>query len=65
VEALGDQAVRSRLGEFGDKIFPREQQTPEAACRYAKGRPGEMAADHQGSRDQGRVSRSNKNKVAA
>jgi len=36
VEALGDQAVRSRLGEFGDKIFPREQQTPEALAAMQK-----------------------------
>jgi hypothetical protein len=30
VEALADQAIRSRLVELGFEIFPREQQTPKA-----------------------------------
>ena len=30
VEALADPAVRSRLADFGNEIFPREKQTPEA-----------------------------------
>jgi tripartite-type tricarboxylate transporter receptor subunit TctC len=30
VDALADQTVRSRLADLGQKIFPREQQTPEA-----------------------------------
>jgi tripartite-type tricarboxylate transporter receptor subunit TctC len=30
VEALADPAVRSRIGDLGPEIFPREQQTPEA-----------------------------------
>jgi tripartite-type tricarboxylate transporter receptor subunit TctC len=30
VEALADPAVRQRLAELGQEIFPREQQTPEA-----------------------------------
>jgi tripartite-type tricarboxylate transporter receptor subunit TctC len=30
VEALADPAVRSRLAEFGQQIFPRAQQTPDA-----------------------------------
>jgi tripartite-type tricarboxylate transporter receptor subunit TctC len=30
VEALADPAVRSRLGDLGQEIFPRERQTPEA-----------------------------------
>src|SRR5262245_21962927 len=30
VEALADPSVRLRLGELGQEIFPREQQTPEA-----------------------------------
>jgi len=30
VEALADPAVRSRLADLGNEIFPREKQTPEA-----------------------------------
>jgi tripartite-type tricarboxylate transporter receptor subunit TctC len=30
VDALGDQAVRSRLVDLGWEIFPRERQTPES-----------------------------------
>jgi tripartite-type tricarboxylate transporter receptor subunit TctC len=30
VEALADPAVKSRLAELGEAIFPRERQTPEA-----------------------------------
>jgi hypothetical protein len=30
VDALADQAVQSRLADFGYEIFPRERQTPEA-----------------------------------
>jgi tripartite-type tricarboxylate transporter receptor subunit TctC len=30
VEALADPAVRARLGEIGQEIVPREQQTPQA-----------------------------------
>jgi tripartite-type tricarboxylate transporter receptor subunit TctC len=30
VEALADPAVRQRLGDLGQEIFPRQQQTPEA-----------------------------------
>jgi len=30
VEALADTTVRSRLLDFGQEIYPREQQTPEA-----------------------------------
>jgi tripartite-type tricarboxylate transporter receptor subunit TctC len=30
VEALADQAVRSRLADLGLEVFPRERQTPEA-----------------------------------
>jgi tripartite-type tricarboxylate transporter receptor subunit TctC len=29
-EALGDQAVRSRLADLGFEVYPRERQTPEA-----------------------------------
>jgi len=36
VEALGDQAVQSRLTDFGYDIFPREQQTPEALGALVK-----------------------------
>ena len=30
VEALADPAVRSRLADLGQEVFPRDQQTPEA-----------------------------------
>jgi tripartite-type tricarboxylate transporter receptor subunit TctC len=30
VEALADQAVRSRLVDLGVAVYPRERQTPEA-----------------------------------
>jgi tripartite-type tricarboxylate transporter receptor subunit TctC len=30
VEALADPAVRARLSDLGQQIFPRDQQTPEA-----------------------------------
>src|SRR6516162_9107217 len=30
VEALADQAVRSRLADLGHEVYPRERQTPEA-----------------------------------
>ncbi len=29
VDALADPAVRSRLAELGQEVFPREQQTPD------------------------------------
>jgi hypothetical protein len=36
VEALADPAVRSRLGDLGMEIFPREWQTPEALAALVK-----------------------------
>jgi tripartite-type tricarboxylate transporter receptor subunit TctC len=36
VETLSDATVRQRLAEFGQEIFPREQQTPEALGTYHK-----------------------------
>ena len=30
VEALADQALRSRLVDLGYEVYPRERQTPEA-----------------------------------
>src|SRR6185436_2319620 len=36
VAALADPAVRTRLGDLGQEIFPREQQTPEALGTYHK-----------------------------
>src|SRR6516162_2095029 len=36
VEALADPAVRSRLADLGQEIFPREQQTPEALGALVK-----------------------------
>jgi tripartite-type tricarboxylate transporter receptor subunit TctC len=35
-EALADPAVRQRLADIGQEIYPREQQTPEAAAAYQK-----------------------------
>jgi tripartite-type tricarboxylate transporter receptor subunit TctC len=29
-DALADPAVRARLADLGQEVFPREQQTPEA-----------------------------------
>jgi hypothetical protein len=29
-QGLGDPTVQSRLVEFGQELFPRERQTPEA-----------------------------------
>jgi tripartite-type tricarboxylate transporter receptor subunit TctC len=36
VDALGDQAVRSRLVDLGWEIFPRERQTPESLAAIQK-----------------------------
>jgi tripartite-type tricarboxylate transporter receptor subunit TctC len=36
VDALGDPAVRSRLADIGDEVFPREQQTPEVLGALVK-----------------------------
>jgi tripartite-type tricarboxylate transporter receptor subunit TctC len=36
VEALADPVVRSRLGDLGQEIFPREQQTPETLGALVK-----------------------------
>jgi tripartite-type tricarboxylate transporter receptor subunit TctC len=36
VDALADPAVRSRLSELGQEIYPREQQTPEALGAFHK-----------------------------
>jgi tripartite-type tricarboxylate transporter receptor subunit TctC len=36
VEALADPGVRARLADFGQEIFPREQQTPEALAALQK-----------------------------
>jgi tripartite-type tricarboxylate transporter receptor subunit TctC len=36
VEALADNSVRTRLGEFGLDIYPREQQTPQAVAALQK-----------------------------
>jgi tripartite-type tricarboxylate transporter receptor subunit TctC len=55
VDALADPAVRSRLADLGNEVFPREQQTPEALG--AEGRCREMVADHQGIGDQGEIGR--------
>jgi hypothetical protein len=33
---LADPVVRSRLGDFGGEIAPREEQTPEALGAVAK-----------------------------
>jgi tripartite-type tricarboxylate transporter receptor subunit TctC len=36
VEALADPAVRARLNDLAQEIFPREQQTPEALAAHQK-----------------------------
>jgi tripartite-type tricarboxylate transporter receptor subunit TctC len=36
VEALADPAVRVRLNDIGQEIFPRDQQTPAALGAYHK-----------------------------
>jgi tripartite-type tricarboxylate transporter receptor subunit TctC len=36
VDALADTAVRARLADLGQEIFPREQQTPEALAALQK-----------------------------
>ena len=36
VDALADSAVRERLANAGQEIFPREQQTPEAMRAYQR-----------------------------
>ena len=36
VDALADPAVRQRLADLGQEIFPREQQTPEALGAFQK-----------------------------
>jgi tripartite-type tricarboxylate transporter receptor subunit TctC len=36
VAALADPAVRSRLGDLGMEVFPRERQTPEAFAALVK-----------------------------
>jgi tripartite-type tricarboxylate transporter receptor subunit TctC len=36
VDALADPAVRARLADLGQEIFPREQQTPEALAARQK-----------------------------
>jgi tripartite-type tricarboxylate transporter receptor subunit TctC len=36
MDALADPAVRKRLGDVGQDIVPREQQTPEALAVYYK-----------------------------
>ena len=47
VETLADPAVRKRLADVGQEIFPREQQTPEAPYIY------EFTGDHSGGRSSG------------
>ena len=36
IESLADPAVRQRLADIGQQIYPREQQTPEALGAYHK-----------------------------
>jgi tripartite-type tricarboxylate transporter receptor subunit TctC len=35
-DALAEPSVRSRLAEFGQEVFPRDQQTPEALAALQK-----------------------------
>jgi len=49
VDALADPAVRQRLADVGQELYPREQQTPEALRALPGGqRPKKLVADHQG-----------------
>jgi tripartite-type tricarboxylate transporter receptor subunit TctC len=36
VDALADSMARQRLADFGQEIFPRDQQTPEALAAFQK-----------------------------
>jgi tripartite-type tricarboxylate transporter receptor subunit TctC len=36
VDALADPAVRRKLNDLGQEIYPREQQTPEALAAFHK-----------------------------
>ena len=36
MDTLADPAVRARLADQGQEIFPREQQTPEALSAFHK-----------------------------
>jgi tripartite-type tricarboxylate transporter receptor subunit TctC len=36
IEAVDDPAIRQRLADIGQEIFPREQQTPEALAALQK-----------------------------
>ena len=36
VDALADATVRVRLADFGQVIFPRDRQTPEALAAFHK-----------------------------
>jgi tripartite-type tricarboxylate transporter receptor subunit TctC len=36
VEALAQPAVRAKLAELGQDIFPREKQTPEALAAFQR-----------------------------
>ncbi len=36
VEALADPAVQKRLGDVGQEVVPREQQTPDALAAHYK-----------------------------
>jgi tripartite-type tricarboxylate transporter receptor subunit TctC len=36
VEALADQALRSRLADLSLQVYPRERQTPEALAAIRK-----------------------------
>jgi tripartite-type tricarboxylate transporter receptor subunit TctC len=49
VEALADPAVRARLGDLAQEIFPREQQTPEALepCRNPRSPNGGRSPSRQ------------------
>jgi tripartite-type tricarboxylate transporter receptor subunit TctC len=36
LDALANPAVRSRLADLGQEIFPRDQQTPEKLAAFHK-----------------------------
>ena len=49
-----DPAIRKKFADQSYELTPREQLTPEYLAAVPQGRDGQMVADHQGRRHQGR-----------